>query len=31
MGALYWLTDEQMVGLDPYFPQNQGKPRVDYP
>lgn len=26
---LYWLTDEQMERLSPYFPKSQGKPRVD--
>ena len=29
MGDLYWLTDEQMARLRPYFPKSQGKPRVD--
>lgn len=29
MGDLYWLTDEQMVRLSPYFPKSHGKPRVD--
>src|SRR3546814_4018511 len=26
---LYWLTDEQMTRLQPYFPKSHGKPRVD--
>ncbi|WP_343774533.1 IS5 family transposase, partial [Brevundimonas nasdae] len=26
---LYWLTDEQMARLAPYFPKSHGKPRVD--
>lgn len=29
MSNLYWLTDEQMARLQPYFPKNYGKPRVD--
>ena len=29
MSDLYWLTDEQMARLGPYFPKSQGKPRVD--
>lgn len=29
MSDLYWLTDEQMARLDPYFPKSHGKPRVD--
>lgn len=29
MSDLYWLTDEQMDRLRPYFPKNHGKPRVD--
>ena len=29
MSDLYWLTDEQMVRLQPYFPIRHGKPRVD--
>jgi transposase len=29
MSDLYWLTDEQMVRLAPYFPKSHGKPRVD--
>jgi transposase len=29
MSALYWLTDEQMARLEPYFPKSHGKPRVD--
>lgn len=29
MSDLYWLTDEQMARLRPYFPKSHGKPRVD--
>ncbi|WHP68262.1 IS5 family transposase [Phaeobacter inhibens] len=29
MSNLFWLTDEQMVRLRPYFPKSYGKPRVD--
>ena len=29
MSDLYWLTDEQMTRLEPYFPKSHGKPRVD--
>jgi transposase len=29
MSDLYWLTDEQMARLRPYFPKRHGKPRVD--
>ena len=29
MSNLYWLTDEQMARLRPYFPKSHGKPRVD--
>jgi len=29
MTDLYWLTDEQMARLSPYFPKSHGKPRVD--
>ena len=29
MSDLYWLTDEQMARLPPYFPKSHGKPRVD--
>ena len=29
MSDLYWLTDEQMARLEPYFPKSHGKPRVD--
>ena len=29
MSALYWLTDDQMARLEPYFPKSHGKPRVD--
>ncbi len=29
MSDLYWLTDEQMSRLQPFFPRSHGKPRVD--
>ncbi|MDH0612678.1 MULTISPECIES: IS5 family transposase [unclassified Agrobacterium] len=29
MSDLYWLTDEQMARLAPFFPKSHGKPRVD--
>ena len=29
MSNLYWLTDEQMAKLAPFFPKSHGKPRVD--
>ena len=29
MSNLYWLTEEQMGRLRPYFPKSRGKPRVD--
>jgi Putative transposase of IS4/5 family (DUF4096) len=29
MSELYWLTDEQMARLEPFFPKSHGKPRVD--
>ena len=29
MSGLYWLTDEQMARLEPYFPKSHGRPRVD--
>ena len=29
MSDLYWLTDEQMERLKPFFPKSHGKPRVD--
>lgn len=29
MSDLYWLTDEQMARLEPYFPKSHGKPRVN--
>jgi transposase len=29
MSNLYWLTEEQMMRLRPYFPKSRGKPRVD--
>lgn len=29
MNNLFWLTDEQMERLQPFFPKSHGKPRVD--
>ena len=29
MSNLYWLMDEQMARLWPFFPKSHGKPRVD--
>ncbi len=29
MSDLYWLTDEQMTRLQPFFRKRHGKPRVD--
>jgi transposase len=29
MSNRYWLTEEQMARLRPYFPKSHGKPRVD--
>jgi transposase len=29
MSDLFWLTDEQMARLQPFFPKSHGKPRVD--
>jgi transposase len=29
MSNLFWLTDEQMERLKPFFPKSHGKPRVD--
>ncbi len=29
MNSLFWLNDEQMARLRPYFPKSHGKPRVD--
>lgn len=29
MSDLFWLTDEQMERLRPFFPRSHGKPRVD--
>lgn len=29
MSDLYWLTDEQMERLQPFFPKSHGKTRVD--
>lgn len=28
MSDLYWLTDDQMTRVAPYFPKSHGKPRV---
>jgi transposase len=30
MNDHYWLTDEQMAKLAPFFPKSHGKPRVDH-
>lgn len=29
MSDLFWLTEEQMERLHPFFPKSRGKPRVD--
>lgn len=29
MSDLFWLNDEQMAKLAPFFPKSHGKPRVD--
>ena len=29
MTNLFWLTDEQLERLKPFFPKSHGKPRVD--
>jgi transposase len=29
MSNLFWLTEEQMARLVPFFPKSHGKPRVD--
>ena len=29
MSSLFWLTDEQVERLRPFFPKSHGKPRVD--
>ena len=29
MSDLYWLSDEQMARLQPFFPKSHGRPRVD--
>ena len=29
MSDLFWLTDEQMARLQPYFPKSHGRERVD--
>ena len=30
MSNLFWLSDEQMERLKPFFPKRHGKPRVDH-
>lgn len=29
MSNLYWLSEDQMARLRPFFPKSHGKPRVD--
>jgi transposase len=29
LSDLYWLTEEQMARLAPYFAKSHGRPRVD--
>ena len=29
MSDLFWLTDEQMERLSPFFPKSHGEPRID--
>ena len=29
MSNLYWLSEEQMARLEPFFPKSHGRPRVD--
>ena len=29
MSDLFWLSDEQMARLEPFFPKSHGRPRVD--
>lgn len=29
MSDLYWLTDEQMARLEPFFTKSHGKPRIN--
>lgn len=29
MSNLFWLTEEQMARLRPFFPKSHGKPRID--
>jgi transposase len=29
MSNLFWLTDEEMARLQPFFPESHGKPHVD--
>jgi hypothetical protein len=31
MSNLYWLSEDQMARLRPFFPKSHGKPRVDDP
>jgi len=31
MSNLYWLNEDQMARLRPYFPKSHGVPRVDDP
>jgi hypothetical protein len=31
MSNLYWLTDEKMARLKPFFPKSHGVPGVDDP
>jgi len=29
MSDLFWLSDEQMARLEPFFPKSHGRPRFD--
>lgn len=29
MSNLFWLSDEQLAQLEPFFPKSHGRPRVD--
>ena len=29
MSDLFWLSDEEMARLEPFFPKSHGRPRVD--
>lgn len=31
MSNLYWLSEDQMARLRPYFPKSRGVPRADDP